>query len=283
LDFKEFYPMRKALLLLVAALLVSGAVGVAQAQDNNPNTVPPILPDLGGRVIAAVSSNDYVPFSFQDSVTGKIVGFEYDLLDEICRRLNCKLEHKTAEWAGMIEAVNRAEYDLGHVGITIKDERKEQVDFSQPFVIVEQKLLVRAGEDRFTTLQAFVDNKELKFGAQPGTTSYFSAEYFIGEADTPTRVVPYAKFALAVEALINGDVDAVVTDAVSGVGFIGASAGKLKLLEEVISLDPLGFIFPKGSDLVAPFDLALESMKYDGFLKYLENKWFFIYQPPASE
>lgn len=54
--------MRKALLLLVAALLVSGAVGVAQAQDNNPNTVPPILPDLGGRVIAQSPQTITCPF-----------------------------------------------------------------------------------------------------------------------------------------------------------------------------------------------------------------------------
>ncbi|HRE49726.1 MAG TPA: ABC transporter substrate-binding protein [Aggregatilineales bacterium] len=277
--------MRKVMIFLVAVMLTFGVIGVVTAQDNNPNNVPPILPDLGGRTIVAVSSNDYVPFSFLDTVSSKITGFEYDLLDELCRRLNCKLDHKTAEWAGMIEAVSRGEYDLGHVGITIKDERKEKVDFSEPFVVVEQKLLVRADETRYDSLKAFLEDKDAKFGAQPGTTSYFSAEYFVDDAggDVSARVVPYAKFALAVEALINGDIDAVVTDAVSGVGFISASAGKLKLIDEVISLDPLGLIFPKGSDLVAPFNLALASLEYDGFLTYLETKWFFIYQPPASE
>jgi ABC-type amino acid transport substrate-binding protein len=91
--------------------------------------------------------------------------------------------------------------------------------------------------------------------------------------------VPYDSFSLAVEALMKGDVDAVVTDAVSGAGYIGVNAGKLKLLDETISTDPLGFIFPKGSDLVAPINAALASMRYDGYMKYLENKWFFIFQP----
>ncbi|MFN7210612.1 MAG: basic amino acid ABC transporter substrate-binding protein, partial [Aggregatilineales bacterium] len=62
-------------------------------------------------------------------------------------------------------------------------------------------------------------------------------------------------------------------------GFIGATADRLKLLDDIIGTDPLGLVFPKGSDLVEPFNLALASMRYDGYLKYLENKWFFLFQP----
>jgi polar amino acid transport system substrate-binding protein len=275
---------KRLLSFAVVAIFLAGLGIRATAQDGpKADVIPPVLPDLGGRVIVAVSSNDYVPFSFVNTTNSKAVGLEYELLDEICRRLNCTLDHKQAAWDGMIAAVNRGEYELGHVGITIKDERKEQVDFSEPFVVVEQKLMVRAGEDRFKTVEEFKANKELKLGAQPGTTSFFSAFDLVGEADASTRVVPYASFALAVEAVVRGDVDGVITDAVSGAGFIGANAGKLTLLEEVIGTDPLGFIFPKGSDLVGPFNLALQSMEYDGYMSYLRNKWFFLYQPPASE
>jgi polar amino acid transport system substrate-binding protein len=142
---------------------------------------------------------------------------------------------------------------------------------------------VRTGEKRFKDTKSFLADKALKFGAQPGTTSYYSAADLVGADAEKTRVVGYDSFSIAVAALVKGDVDAVITDAVSGAGFIGANAGKLQLLDEVISEDPLGFIFPKGSDLVAPFNQGLASMKYDGYLKYLENKWFFIYQPPASK
>jgi polar amino acid transport system substrate-binding protein len=54
------------------------------------------------------------------------------------------------------------------------------------------------------------------------------------------------------------------------------------MLEEVLYTDPLAFVFPKESDLVGPINAALESMKYDGYLDYLERKWFFIFQPPSS-
>lgn len=268
--------------LFMAALTLSTAVFAVRAQDG-PNQIPPKLPDLKGRKIVSVSSNDYTPFSFKDAKSGLTIGYEYELLAEISRRLNVQIEHQEAAWDGMIAAINKKQYDLGHIGITIKDERKQLVDFSDPFVVVEQKLLVRADEKRFKDSKSFVADKTFKFGAQPGTTSYFSAVDLVGEANEKARVVAYDSFALAVTALVKGDVDAVVTDAVSGAGFIGANAGKLKLFDEVISQDPLGFIFPKGSDLVAPFNQAIASMKYDGYLKYLENKWFFIYQPPASK
>jgi polar amino acid transport system substrate-binding protein len=263
-------------LFIALALTIPGAL--AQG-DFDPETVPPRLPNLGGRVITAVSSNDYVPFSFIDQVTGGVIGFEYEVLDEICRRLNCVLEHRTAAWEGMLAAVNRGEYDLGHVGITIRDDRRSQVDFSDPFVVVEVKMMVRLGEDRFNDQESFLANPELRFGAQPGTTSYFSAEFMVGEENAATRIVPYDAFAIAVEALLRGDVDAVITDTVGGAGFIGANAGQLRLLDETLYLDPLGFVFPLGSDLVEPFNLAMASMRYDGFMDYVANKWFFIFQP----
>jgi polar amino acid transport system substrate-binding protein len=275
---------KKRLSLLSVLIFTLALSGLAvRAQESGTQQVPPELPDLNGRKIVAVSSNDYTPFSFKDTKSGKNIGYEYELLSEICRRLNCVVDNQEAAWDGMIAAVNKNQYDLGHIGITIKDERKELVDFSEPYVVVQQKLLVRSDETRFTDSKSFVANKDLKFGAQPGTTSYFSAVDIVGQDNEKARVVPYDAFAVAVQALVNGDVDAVVTDAVSGAGFIGANKGKLKLLDEVISEDPLGFIFPKGSDLVAPVNAALDSMKYDGYLSYLENKWFFLFQPPTSQ
>lgn len=271
---------RSKLFLAFIALTILALIAPAvSAQDDPTQRIPPILPDLGGRVITAVSSNDYTPFAFFDQTLNKNVGFEYELLDEICRRLNCVLDHKERAWDGMLAAMNRREYDLAHVGITIKEERKELVDFSDPFTVVELRLLVRANETRFTSLKELQENPQYKFGAQPGTTSYFVALDIVGAENEAARIVPYDGFAIAVEALIKGDVDAVVADAVSGVGFIGATADQLKLLDDIIGTDPLGLVFPKGSDLVEPFNLALASMRYDGYLKYLENKWFFLFQP----
>src|SRR3954470_3899995 len=121
--------IRKHLItLLIAVLMVSAAASAVRAQGE----IPAQLPDLKGREIIVVDSNDYTPFSFIDPKSGKAVGYEYEMMGEICARLNCKLTYKTGEWPGFLVGVSQGQYDIGMVGISITDERKQQVDFSNP-------------------------------------------------------------------------------------------------------------------------------------------------------
>ncbi len=264
----------KHLMVVLIVLTLTATLSTVRAQGP---TIPADLPDLKGREVVAVTAQDYFPLTYV-SANGKGVGMEYELWGEICLRLNCKLTWKVAAWDGMITAINQKQYDVGMDGISITDERKQQVDFSDPYMTVEQKFLVRADENRFTDSKSFVANKDLKIGSQAGTSGFYTATGMLGvkEGETSPRIVLYDNFGISVQALLKGDVDAVITDVASSRGFVGANAGKLKVLDETLSSDPLGFIFPKGSDLVAPVNAALKSMREDGYLAYAENKWFFL-------
>ena len=103
------------------------------------------LPDLKGQKVAAVTENAYTPLNFVDPATGKAVGWEYDAVNEICRRLNCTVDWKLSSWDAMIPAVKDGQFDVGMDGITINDERKAQVDFSDP---VHDLAAVHAGAGR---------------------------------------------------------------------------------------------------------------------------------------
>jgi ABC-type amino acid transport substrate-binding protein len=277
--------VKRLFALLAVVILLTGAASAVRAQGGDDGRIPAILPDLGGRSITIVSSNDYVPLSFIDAQTGKPVGLEYELWGEICKRLNCTIKWEQSAWDGMIVAVNQGQFDVGMVGISITDERKSQVDFSDPYLVVEQKFLVRADESRFTGQKDFVANENLKIGAQAGTSGFYTGSAILGE-NSP-RLALYDNFGLSVQALLSGDVDAVIADNAAGRGYIGANEGKLKMLDEVLYTDPLGFIFTPKSDLVAPVNQALAAMKADGYLDYLNNKWFFLFDPsqdqPAAE
>src|SRR5690606_38403072 len=109
-------------------------------------------------------------------------------------------------------------FDVGADGITITEERGQNVDFSDPYIQLEQVLLVGIDEDRFSTPEEFAADESLLIGTQPGTTNYDTAAELVGEA----RIVAYDQFGLAVQALINGDVDAVMMDNVAGLGYVGA-------------------------------------------------------------
>ncbi|MFO7632165.1 MAG: transporter substrate-binding domain-containing protein, partial [Caldilinea sp.] len=246
--------------------------------DPNAEDIYNRLPDLGGRVVSAAMANDYTPLQLIDPKTGEAVGWEYDAVTEICARLNCVVEWNNSSWDAMIAAINAGQFDIGMDGITITEERAQQVDFSAPYMTSQQFMLVGVDEDRFTTTEEFAADADLLIGAQPGTSGFYTAVYDILDGDEANpRIKLFETFGASVQALISGDVDMVLVDAASGRGYIGANPDKLKIVGDAIKSENFGFIYPKGSDLVAPFDAAIDSMQQDGYLDHLNTKWFFLY------
>ena len=236
------------------------------------------LPDLGGREITIVTENAYPPLQFLDK-DGQAVGWEYDALAEIAKRLNLKVTYANISWDAMIPAVSEGQFDMGMTGITITDERKAAVDFSAPYMRSESIMLVRGDETRFTDAASFAANPDLLIGAQPGTTPFYTAVYSVldGNEQNP-RIKLMETFGATVEALKAGDVDTVLTDMTAGKGYVDASAGGLKLVGTPLGTEDFGFIFPKGSDLAAPMNAAIEALKADGTLDALNKKWFLDYK-----
>jgi polar amino acid transport system substrate-binding protein len=243
--------------------------------------VYPDLPDLGGQEIVIAVENLYTPFQFENPSTGETMGYEYDMMAEICKRINCTPTYEYISWDAMITSVSEGQFDIGMTGITILDERKQQVDFSDPYINLQQFLLARSDEDRFANVDDFVANEDLKVGVQQGTSGYWDMLNYLPE-DSP-RMVVYTEFGALVQALIIGDVDAVPVDAASARGFISTTGGAVKVVGDPISEEEMGLIFPKGGDLVAPMNAAIASMKQDGFLDFLMTKWFFNYEPSTGE
>ncbi|WP_238613488.1 substrate-binding periplasmic protein [Candidatus Oscillochloris fontis] len=178
--------------------------------------------------------------------------------------------YQEASWEGIIQAVANNQFDAAADGITITPERAEQVAFSDGYIQVSQRLMARVGESRFTNMDEFIANAELRLGTQTGTTNYETAIKLVPEA----RIQAFEQFPFAVAALINGDVDGVLMDETAGQGYIGTNAEQIALIGEPISSDALGFIFPKDSDLVTPVNLALAEMRASGKLDELAKKYF---------
>lgn len=258
---------RLALAALAAALLVPFAV---QAQA---------LPDLGGKTVVVVTENAYPPLQFVDPKTGQAIGWEYDAMAEIAKRLNFKVEYQNTSWDAMIQSVSDKQYEVGMTGITINDERKAKVDFSDPYMRSEQFMLVRGDEARFTDAKTFAALTEGLVGAQPGTTPFYTAVYSVldGNEQNP-RIKLFETFGATVQALKTGDVDVVLTDGTAGKGYVDASNGGLKLIGGPLGTEDFGFIFPKGSELVAPINAAIAVLKADGTIDALNKKWFLDYK-----
>ena len=236
------------------------------------------VPDLAGREVVVVTENAYPPLQFLDA-SGAAVGWEYDAMAEMAKRLNITVKYENSSWDAMIPAVSEGQFDIGMTGITIKDDRKEKVDFSEPYMRSEMVMMVRGDEARFADAAAFAANADLLMAAQPGTTPFYVGVYEVLDGvETNPRIKLFETFGAGVEALKSGDVDLVLTDGTSGNGYVTASDGGLKIIGTPLGSEDFGFIFPKGSDLVAPVNAAIASMKDDGTLDALNKKWFLDYK-----
>ncbi len=96
--------------------------------------------------------------------SGAAVGWEYDAMAEIAKRLNITVTYENISWDAMIPAVSEGQFDMGMTGITIRDDRKDAVDFSDAYMRSEMLMMVRGDEARFTDAASFAADPELADG-----------------------------------------------------------------------------------------------------------------------
>lgn len=248
------------------ALLAALVAAPAAAQE---------LPDLGGREIVVAVENAYPPLQYVRPSTGEAVGWEYDAMAEIGPMLNAEIVYETISWDAMIAAVAEGQFDMGMTGITIREDRAEVVDFSDPYMTSQMRMLVRGDEDRFDDGEGFAADEDLLIGAQPGTTPFYVGIYDVLDGDEQNpRMRLFEVIPAAIQALRIGDVDLVLSDSTAAEGYVRASDGALKIVGEPLGTEEFGFIFPPGSDLVEPMNAAIAAMRADGTLDALNTKWF---------
>lgn len=255
--------MRKSFSVLSLILLILAAITLpVAAQDAE-------LPDLGGREISIAVENAYPPYNYIDE-NGEAVGWDYDTFDEICARINCVPVYVETAWDGMLIAIANGELDVAADGITYTEARDETVDFSSLYQAYDETLLVREGEDRFSTVDELLAISDYLVGTQIGTTNEITAH----EVFDPERVRSFDTFGAAIEALLNDDVDAVLVDRPAATGYIEAQGGLVTVEESIGPERGLAFAFPEGSDLIEPINAAMASMQADGTWDAIYAKWF---------
>ena len=115
--------------------------------------------DMGGCILRIAVENAYQPFNYIDTDSGEAVGYDYDIFNEMCGRLNCQPEFIETSWDAMVAVMggegNFETFDVGADGITITEERAQNVNFTDPYIASIQLLLVAADEDRFVEPEEF--------------------------------------------------------------------------------------------------------------------------------
>ncbi|SEU10055.1 glutamine transport system substrate-binding protein [Salinibacillus kushneri] len=215
--------------------------------------------------IVATEPN-FHPFEFMNTETGKMEGFDIDLMNAIAEEAGFTVEFETMEFDGVLGGMRTGKYPLAISGISITDERKEEIDFSDKYL--DSGLILVVPED--SDIQSIDDVDGLKVGAQTGATS----EIYLNE-NTDAEVSAFPEIVTAYQDLQQGRLDAVLYDLPNAQYYIkeNPDAG-LKTVGDLLQGEPYGIAFPKGSDLVEPVNEALAALKENGKYEEIYKKWF---------
>ncbi|SNX72745.1 amino acid ABC transporter substrate-binding protein (PAAT family) [Cereibacter ovatus] len=204
----------------------------------------------------------YPPYNFIDNATGEVAGFERELGDELCKRAELTCTWVQNEWDSIIPNLQSGNYDTIMAGMSITDERKEVIDFTQNYY--------PPTASAYAAITADADIKGGVVAAQIGT---IQASHV---AESGATLLEFATGDEAVAAVRNGEADAVFADKDFLVPFVTESNGEFSFIGDDI---PLGGGIGMGvrksdTEMKAKFDAAIQSMKDDGTLNTLLKKWF---------
>ncbi|MFQ3621517.1 MAG: basic amino acid ABC transporter substrate-binding protein, partial [Spirochaetales bacterium] len=199
----------------------------------------------------------------------EIVGFDIDLMKAIAEAAGFEVEIKNTAWDGIFAGLANDSYDAVISSVTITDERKQTMDFSDPYINAGQVLIVQAKTEKVSQLS---DLKGKAVGAQIGTTGAMEIQKVSG-----VTLKTYDELGLAIEDLVNGRIAGVVADTPIAADYVLQNnnyKGKLKIVGEPFTEEYYGIAVKKGNTKVLDLiNTGLRKVKESGKLKALEDKW----------
>lgn len=230
-------------------------------------TTAAVIGAEGGEPITVASDIAYRPFEFTEG--GEPVGFDIDLMNEIGKRANLKVEFQNVTFDGIIPGLTSNLYDAAISAMTITEERAQQVDFSDPYFNADQSLMVKSGSD----IQSTDDLADATIGVQLGTTGAMEAKK-LADAGKAAKVRTFDTVEDAFTALGNQQVNAVINDFPVSADKAKTSNGTLEVVQTIPTGEQYGIALPKDSELRRKINEALQEIKDDGTYAEIYEKWF---------
>lgn len=255
--------------LLAAGLLLS-ACGKTEPPPP-PAPAPAAAPAPAPVKVYTVGTDAaYAPFESQNE-SGEIVGFDIEIVQAIAAKGGFEVKFVNTPWEGIFNALGQGDRDLLVSAITITEERKQTMDFSDPYFDAAQ--LIAVGEKSKVT--KFADLKKLKVGVQTGTTGDEAVTKLQGK--TSRNIKRFESTPLALKELESGGVDAVVADNGVVVHYVANNpGGKFKTVSDKEFVpEQYGLAVKKGNaELLAALNKGLADIKADGTYDQIYTKYF---------
>jgi polar amino acid transport system substrate-binding protein len=284
--------------LLVAVLSACGGDSDSSAKDSGSSDQPAAATGEG---VCAGDTTDllkkvcdsgkltvstdpaYPPQSSLNEQTGKYEGFDIDVATEIAKRLGVDVAWETPAWDVITAGSWNGRWDTTVGSMTPTNDRQKVLDFTQPYNYTPAVVVVSADNDDVTDLSTDLDGK--KIGVCSGCTyeQYLNKElaidgYTFDFVIDDAEVSGYDTDTTALQDLVNGRVDAVITSVTTAQGYIDAG-NPVKIVGDPVFYEPLSVGFDKSSDpssesLFEAVDKIVGEMHADGTLTSLSEKWY---------
>lgn len=239
--------------VLAAALTLSGCGG-GGASSSSPTSSGAGAGNSGKKELVVATEAGFAPYEYYEG--DKVVGVDIDIAQAIADSMGYTLKVVDMEFAAALASVNSGKADLAIAGISINEERKQQVDFSIEYATSKQILIVRA-DSAYTSI-ADLEGKAI--GVQLGTV----ADLEITDGYPGISVRQYNKYLEAVMDLKNGKIDAIGMDVLPAEALVAANP-ELKILEQEFLIDKYAIAMKKGdSELMDSVNKCLNQLIADG-------------------
>jgi polar amino acid transport system substrate-binding protein len=258
-----------AVLLLALASVV--AIGCGGSDETTGGSGGGTTSEGGGGEPLSVGSD--IPYPpFEQGRPGHYTGFDIELMEAIGKKIGRKPEFHDTSFETIFRDVAQGKFDAVISAATIKPEREKVVDFSNPYYLSEQALLVAEG----SPLKELKELEGKTVGVQQGTTGQELAKEELGGAE----IRPYPEGPDAVTALKSGTVEGVVIDA--PVAENAEQAGGVEIAEKIPTEEDYGIAVAQGeTELLEEINKALKEVQEDGTYKKIFEKWFH-FEPPKA-
>ncbi len=247
-----------------AATETTAGTGSTGATDTTISTADFKLVTPGTLTVG--SDTAFPPFESMNGTTAE--GFDVDLITAIAQKIGLQTVIKTEVFDTLIPTLKAGgKFDVVASAMTITDERKQEIDFTDPYIDSNQSIAVKKG----STIKSEADLTGKKVGVQSGTTG----EQWAKENLTGATTVPFKTATEAFAALQAGNVDAVVNDLPVSAFLVKDPARGLEIVKEIATGEQYGFAVAKtNTALLAAMNQALADLKSDGTYDQIYSKWF---------
>src|SRR6188472_1082650 len=241
--------------MLLAALLALAACGGSSGENQVKSS----------GVLRVGTEGVYSPFSYHDSSSGDLVGYDIDVAKAVGQKLGVRVEFVETPWDAMFAALEANRFDIVANEVTINAERQAKYDLSEPYSVGEGVIVTRADDN---SIKSLADLKG-KLAGENATSNWSDIARKAG-----ARVEAVEGFTQAIKLLNQGRVDVVVNDSIAVYAYLAETGDKsVKIAGDVGEKSEQGFAARKDSGLLPDLNKALDELRSDGTLADISQKY----------